>query len=115
MKETLPRIVVFSFILVDHIANEGKPIEEYLLTQHFLVSKLPHFTLDRYTNLMRQVDVHDSADLHQVLRSMERIGWTKLISEEEFRFLRPIHRVLDKCLELSQAVPNSQGPSGDES
>src|SRR5260221_2961687 len=36
MPETLPRIAVFSFILVDHAANAGKPIEEFLLSQHFL-------------------------------------------------------------------------------
>ena len=51
--ETLPRIAVFSFILIDHAANLGRPIEEFLLGQHFLVSKLPHFSLDRYAAMLR--------------------------------------------------------------
>lgn len=114
--ETLPRIAVFSFILVDHIANEGRHIEEFILTQHFLLSRLPHFSLDRYANLLKQVDVHDDAGLRQVLRNMERIGWVKFLGDEEFRFLRPFHRVLDKCLELSQSNQISDVHSdGDES
>ncbi|MBI3608953.1 MAG: hypothetical protein HY207_13415 [Nitrospirae bacterium] len=56
VQEKLPRIAVFSFILVDHAANAGRPIEDYLLNQHFLISKLPHFSLDRYATLLRQVE-----------------------------------------------------------
>lgn len=102
MRDTLPRIAVFSFILVDHLANAGKPIEEFLLTNYFLISRLPHFSLDRYASLLRQVDVEDESDLRQILKHMERLGWVKFLGDEEFRFLRPFHRVFDKCLELSQ-------------
>ncbi|MBI4658156.1 MAG: hypothetical protein HY735_04770 [Verrucomicrobia bacterium] len=102
--EALPRIAVFSFILVDHAANQGRPIEEFLLGQHFLVSKLPHFTLDRYAGLLRQVEVEDAAGLRQILKNMERLGWVKFVGEEEFRFLRPFHRVFDKCLELARTA-----------
>lgn len=98
---TLPRIAVFSYILVDHAANEGRSIEEYVLGQNFLVSALPHFTLDRYAALLRQVEVFDEAELRQVLVHMERIGWVKWLGQDEFRFLRPFHRVFSKCLELS--------------
>lgn len=101
--ETLPRIAVFSLILVDHAANAGRPIEDYLLNQHFLISRLPHFSLDRYATLLRQVDVEDAAGLKTILRRMEYLGWVKFVGEEEFRFLRPFHRVFDKCLELSAA------------
>ena len=34
--ETLPRIAIFSYILVDHAANQGQPIEEFLFGQNFL-------------------------------------------------------------------------------
>lgn len=103
MPETLPRIAVFSFILVDHAANAGRPIEDYLLNQHFLISKLPHFSLDRYVTLLRQVEVEDPAGLRTVLKRMESLGWVKFVGEEEFRFLRPFHRIFDKCLDLSVA------------
>lgn len=102
--DALPRIAVFSFILIDHAANQGRPIEDYLLGQHHIVSQLPHFTLDRYTAMLRQVAIEDLAGLRQVLKNMERYGWIKFVGEEEFRILRPFHRIFDKCLELSAAA-----------
>lgn len=109
--EALPRIAVFSFILIDHAANQGRPLEEYLLGQHHLISRLPHFTLDRYTALLRQVDVEDLADLRQILKNMERIGWVKFVGDDEFRFLRPFHRVFDRCLELAQRRETAPAPA----
>jgi hypothetical protein len=111
MRETLPRIAVFSFVLIDHLANAGKPIEEFLLTSHFLISRLPHFSMDRYISLLRQVDVEDEGDLRQIVKNMERLGWAKFFGDEEFRFLRPFHRVFDKCLELAQKAQNTQAVS----
>jgi hypothetical protein len=99
--ESLPRIAVFSFILIDYADNTGKPIEEFLLNQHFFISRLPHLSLDRYAALLRQVEIEDAAGLRKILKNMERLGWVKFHGEEEFRLLRPFHRVFDKCLELS--------------
>lgn len=110
MRDTLARIVVFSFILIDDTANAGRPIEDFLLNNHFLISKLPHFELDRYVALLRQVEVEDSAGLRQILRNMERFGWVKFFTDDEFRFLRPFHRVFDKCLELSKIAVTASTP-----
>jgi hypothetical protein len=103
--DTLPRIAVFSYIIVDHAANQGRPIEEFVFGQNFLVSTLPHFTLDRYAALLRQVEVYDVKSLETLLKHMERIGWVKWLGPDEFRFLRPFHRVLTKCLELAESNP----------
>lgn len=111
--ETLPRIAVFAYILIDHAANRGEPIEEYLLGRNFLVSGLPHFSLERYTALLRQVDVLEPADLKRILDHLERLGWLKWLGSDEFRFLRPFHRVFDKCLELARATaPAPAAPVG---
>ena len=101
--DTLPRIAVFSYIMIDPAANQGRPIEEFIFGQNFLITALPHFTLDRYTALLRQVDVHEVSDLKTLLDHMRRIGWVKRVGEDEFRFLRPFHRVFSKCLEISAA------------
>ncbi|MBI1842072.1 MAG: hypothetical protein HYR88_14635 [Verrucomicrobia bacterium] len=103
--DTLPKIAVFSYILVDHAANQGRPVEEFVMGQNFLLSRLPHFALDRYVALLRQVDVEDLGDVKLLLGHMERIGWIRWEGEEEFRFLRPFHRVFSKCLELAQRAP----------
>lgn len=106
--DTLPRIAVFSYIMIDHAANQGRPLEEFIFGQNFLVTALPHFTLDRYTGLLRQVDVHDVPDIRTLLKHMERIGWVKWLGEDEFRFLRPFHRIFSKCLELAAAQEPTQ-------
>lgn len=100
--ETLPRIAVFSYILIDHAANQGELIEEFILGRNFLASTLPHFSLERYAALLRQVDVHDASDLKLILQHLDRLGWLKWLGPDEFRFLRPFHRVFDRCLELSR-------------
>lgn len=102
--ETLPRIAVFAYILIDHAANQGEPIEEFILGRSFLLSALPHFGLERYTTLLRQVEVHDVTDLKRILDHLERLHWLKWLGPDEFRFLRPFHRVFDRCLELSGEV-----------
>jgi hypothetical protein len=53
--------------------------------------------------MMRQVEIEDAAGLQQVLKNMERYGWVKFVAADEFRILRPFHRVFDKCLELAAA------------
>jgi hypothetical protein len=110
--ETLPRIMTFSYIMIDHAANQGRSIEEYIFGQNFLVAAVPHFTLDRYTALLRQVGVHDVTDLRLVLNNMARIGWLRCLNDDEFRFLRPFHRVFSKCIERAQAARTT---SADES
>lgn len=107
--ETLPRIAVFAYILVDHAANQGQPVEEYVLGRNFLFSTLPHFGLERYAMLLRQVDVHDEADLRRVIDHMERVGWAKWLGDDELRFLRPFHRVFDRCSELAREAAGSAG------
>jgi hypothetical protein len=109
--DTLPRIAVFSYILVDYAANQGQAIEEYILGRNFLLSALPHFSLDRYAGLLRQVDVFESGDLKRILDHLDRIGWIKWLGPDEFRFLRPFHRVLDKCLDLSRLAVASPVPA----
>ena len=115
--ETLPRIAVFSYILIDHAANQGLSIEEFMLGQNFLLSELPHFSRERYMALLRQVDVHDAAGLKFILDHLKRLGWLKWTGPDEFRFLRPFHRVFDKCVELANELtpsPNAESSRGNE-
>ncbi len=110
--DTLPRIAVFSYILIDHAANQGRSIEEFIFGQNFLLTTLPHFNLDRYIALLRQVDVHEVKDLKILLDHMKRIGWIKWLGDDEFRFLRPFHRVFSKCIELSQTAQAASSENG---
>ena len=100
----LAKMTVFSFILIDHIANtRGLAVEPTIFGETFALRGLPHLnTLDSYRARLEQVNVLSYPDLRDIITRLEAIGWAKWISDDEFRFLRPFHRLLSKCLELSQ-------------
>lgn len=101
---SLPPIAVFCFILIEATANEGRPVEEYLLTERFSISGLPHLTSDRFKAHMKAVGIDDEASMRKLVKSMARMGWAEYHPDDTFRFLRPFHRVFDKCQEISQVA-----------
>lgn len=104
--KSLPKVAVFCYILIDHTASQGQPIEDTLMTSTFSLRGLPHFALDSHRALLRQVELNEPDDLRGVVNYLERIGWAKWVAFEEFQFLRPFYRMLEKCLELSQLSAN---------
>jgi hypothetical protein len=102
--QSLPPIAVFCFILIEATANEGKPVEEYLLSERFSVAGLPHLTSDRFKSHMKAVGIDDEASMRKLIKSMVRMGWAEYYPDDTFRFLRPFHRVFDKCQEISQVA-----------
>lgn len=105
---SLPPIAVFSFILIEAAANDGRAIEEYLLTERFSIAGLPHLTSDRYKAHLRAVGVEDEAGLRKLVKTMVRLGFVEYFNDDTFRFLRPFHRVFDKCQEISAAAEQEQ-------
>jgi hypothetical protein len=101
---SLPPIAVFCFILIEATANEGRPVEEYLLTERFSVAGLPHLTSDRFKAHMKAVGIDDEASMRKLIKTMARMGWAEYYPDDTFRFLRPFHRVFDKCQEISQVA-----------
>lgn len=105
----LAKIAVFSFILIDHIANtRGLAVEPTIFNETFTLRQLPHFALDSYRARLEQVGILDYGHLKDVVNHMKNVGWAKwIVPDDEFRFLRPFHRMLDKCLELAQQAGQS--------
>jgi len=112
----LAKIAVFSFILIDHIANRGLPVEPTIFSDSFTLRGLPHFGLDSYRARLEQVGIIDHAGLRDVVNALKNVGWAKWLSDDEFQFLRPFHRMLDKCLELAKQAGESvdEGPAGSQ-
>jgi chromosome condensin MukBEF MukE localization factor len=105
---SLAPMAVFCFVLIEAAANEGRPVEEYLLTERFTLAELPHLRTDRYKAHMRAVDVDDENGLRKLLKSMATKGWAEYNADDSFRFLRPFHRLFDKCQEISEAAEREQ-------
>ena len=111
------RMAVFTFILVESLADQGKQVEDTLMTHTFNVAELPHFSTDRFITYMRDVGVTSLDELRQVLKSMRRLGFAELVGDDLFRFRTPAYRFLDLCSELAAEHEESQldaPPSEDE-
>lgn len=109
--ERARRMAVFMFILVEHLADRGEAIEETLLSRLFRIDDLPHFRSDRYRGYMEEADITCEADLTNVLRGMELLGFLKREDEGSFRFQRPVYRFLDLCLEVLNDGEPSEPPT----
>src|SRR3989442_34627 len=69
---SLPKVAVFSYILIDHIANnQGQPVADTLMTSTFSLRGLPHFALDSHRALLRQVELHEPDHLRGVVNYLE--------------------------------------------
>lgn len=68
---------------------------------------LPHLATDRYKAHLKAVGVDDEAALRKLVKSMVRLGWVEYFPDDATpRFLRPFHRMFDKCAE--SAWPQSR-------
>jgi hypothetical protein len=50
------------------------------------------------------VGIEDEGSLRKLVKSMVRLGFVEYFPDDSFRFLRPFHRVFDKCQEISIAA-----------
>jgi len=76
-------------------------------------------TNDRYKGYMAQVSVSDQKELNGIIKKMNNLGFAKITDQElmRFRFLSPIWRMLETCLnnnlDASQQPANLGGNDAD--
>lgn len=94
------RIALFMFILVDWLNDKGEGLDA-LFGRAFTLDDLPHMASDRYRGYLRQTGVEDAEGLRKVVSRMARFGFADDQGGGRFRFLPPIHRLLDACIEMA--------------
>jgi hypothetical protein len=99
--ELSARMAIFMFILVEHLADRGEPVEETLMTRRFSSGDLPHLQGERYQSTMREAGITTPDELAAIVRTMERFGFARRLDEETFGFDVPAYRFLDLCLEMA--------------
>jgi hypothetical protein len=101
VNKTAQRLSLFTFILVEHLADQGRDPVAVLDGGSLGRDELP-VLLEKYKDLFAQAEVHTQDELEEkILRRMTQLGFT---SEEQgvHRFLAPMHRFLDVCLAVQQ-------------
>ena len=103
------RIAVFMFILVEHLADQGAPVEDTVMTRRFAFRELPHLHGERYQTYMREAGVTTPEDLAAIMRTMERFGFARRMDAETFCLDVPICRFLDLCMEMATPAAKDDG------
>jgi hypothetical protein len=101
VNKTAQRLSLFTFILVEHLADQGRDPIAVLDGGSLGRDELPSL-LDKYRDLFIQAEVQTQDELEEkIMRRMTQLGFA---SEDNgiYRFLPPMHRFLDVCLSVQQ-------------
>lgn len=101
VNKTAQRLALFTFILVEHLADQGRDPLAVLDGGSLGRDELPPL-LEKYKDLFLQAEVTTQEELEEkVMRRLTQLGFA---SEDNgvYRFLAPMHRFLDVCLAVQQ-------------
>jgi len=94
-------MALFTFILVEHLADQGRDPLAVLDGGTLGRDELPAL-LDKYRDLFLQAEVTTQDELEEkVIRRLTQLGFAE-DSNGIYRFLPPMHRFLDVCLSVQQ-------------
>jgi hypothetical protein len=101
VNKTAQRLALFTFILVEHLADQSRDPLAVLDGGSIGRDELPAL-LEKYRDLFLQAEVTSVEELEEkVMRRLNQLGFA---GEENgiYRFLAPMHRFLDVCLSVQQ-------------
>lgn len=101
VNKTAQRLALFTFILVEHLADQGRDPLAVLDGGSLGRDELPAL-LDKYRDLFLQAEVTSHEELEEkIIRRLTQLGFVE-DSNGVYRFLPPMHRFLDVCLAVQQ-------------
>jgi hypothetical protein len=101
VNKTAQRLALFTFILVEHLADQGRDPLAVLDGGTLGRDELPAL-LDKYRDLFLQAEVTTQDELEEkIIRRLTQLGFAE-DSNGVYRFLPPMHRFLDVCLSVQQ-------------
>jgi hypothetical protein len=101
VNKTAQRLALFTFILVEHLADQGRDPLAVLDGGSLGRDELPAL-LEKYRDLFLQAEVSTIEELEEkVMRRLTQLGFA-FDDNGIYRFLAPMHRFLDVCLSVQQ-------------
>lgn len=99
VNKTAQRLALFTFILVEHLADQGRDPLAVLDGGSIGRDELPPL-LEKYADLFLQAEISNFDELEEkIMRRLNQLGFA-LESNGVYRFLPPMHRFLDVCLSV---------------
>lgn len=101
VNKTAQRLALFTFMLVEHLADQGRDPLSVLDGGSLGRDELPPL-LEKYRELLLQAEVQSQEELEEkILRRLVQLGFAA-DEQGSYRFLPPMHRFLDACLAVQQ-------------
>ena len=101
VNKTAQRLALFTFIIVEHLADQGRDPLAVLDGGSLGRDELPPL-LEKYRDLFLQAEVQTQDELEEkIMRRLTQLGFA-LDDNGIYRFLPPMHRFLDVCLAVQQ-------------
>lgn len=101
VNKTAQRLALFTFILIEHLADQGRDPLAVLDGGSLGRDELPPL-LEKYRELLLQAEVSNIDELEEkILRRLTQLGFA-FDDQKTYRFLAPMHRFLDVCLSVQQ-------------
>ena len=101
VNKTAQRLALFSFIVIEHLADQGRDPLSVLDGGSLGRDELPAL-FDKYTELLAQSEVLSCDDLEEkIMRRLVQLGFA-YEQQGLYHFLAPMHRFLDVCLRVQQ-------------
>ncbi|MHB8765221.1 MAG: condensin complex protein MksE [Deferrisomatales bacterium] len=113
LSDASARMALFLFVLIEHLADQGAPVEEGLMTRTFALADLPHLASDRYRAYLKEAGAEGEEGLEGIVRNLERFGFAQRTGGGSFRFRTPAYRFLDLCHRVLADAPD-EAPEGGE-
>ncbi len=110
------QLVVFFFVLVEAWGDAGLGLEATAFEPggHAL-KDLPHFSRESWRACMTEAGVPDADELENLVKKLERYGFSERVGEDRFRFRTPAWRFFDLCREMwEETEAASLGPETSE-
>lgn len=104
------QLVVFFFVLVEAWGDAGHDLEAAAFDPGgHAVTDLPHFSRESWRACMSEAGVPNEAELANVVKKLERYGFTERLGEDRFRFRSPAWRFFDLCRDVWQESEHAAG------
>jgi hypothetical protein len=110
--DTITKFVVFTAVWIDALADQGTDLGPPLFDNFHAIADLPHFASEGYRRQCQQAGIADAAELQNILRALDRLGFLTINNDGRFQLRAAFHRLLDVCSEYRSPTeplaPNSE-------
>lgn len=103
----LSRIISIGLVLFDALNSAGQTFDAWAFGPDVgprRIADLPFFGTEDHRRILRMVEIENVGHLSSAMKDLHRLGFVE-ISADAVRFLPPMYRLRDLCMEIAKLGP----------